>query len=337
MDTRDSTKRIPKSIGTEAQLFGTYTMTDVAVGLLPGVIVLLVMQVLVPTSMTLGGYAVQSLTLPVAALAIAVGGLFVYLTPPYTTSVDWLATFAGFHRRTREHDFDAGKAHTQLERIHPREDVFERTDGALVGMIQVTPPTMALATDEQWQSAAKAFQNFLNTTVEFPIQIFSTTQEFPTEEYVGQYEERLDDPDVRANPRLEALIEHYVAWYETELRQRKMTIRDHYIVVPVTPAEVQFEHESLAQQLARLPVLGLFVQAWFAPRLEDEREAMFAAIDERLRRIQVGIREIEGCTTRRVDVGEMTAISASYWNGTSLVDGDMDARLRTRPIVGGRR
>jgi len=48
-----------------------------------------------------------------------------------------------------------------------------------------------------------------------------------------------------------------------------MTIRDHYIVVPVTPAEVQFERESVTQQLAKLPVVGLLVQAWFAPRSEE--------------------------------------------------------------------
>jgi len=35
MSSRDATKRIPKAIGTEAQLFGTYTLTDLAVGLFP--------------------------------------------------------------------------------------------------------------------------------------------------------------------------------------------------------------------------------------------------------------------------------------------------------------
>jgi len=47
MSSRDATKRIPKAIGTEAQLFGTYTLTDLAVGLFPGVAVLLLMQVVV--------------------------------------------------------------------------------------------------------------------------------------------------------------------------------------------------------------------------------------------------------------------------------------------------
>ncbi|MFD1568947.1 hypothetical protein, partial [Halolamina litorea] len=266
MNSRDATKRIPKAIGTEAQLFGTYTLTDVAVGLLPGVAVLLLMQVVAPPSATVAGYAVQSLTLPLSGVAIGVGVIFVYLTPPYTSSLDWLLMFVGFHRRERDHDFAAAKELTRVERIHSEDGFVERTDGALVGMVQVTPPTMALATDEQWRSTAKAFQNFLNTTVEYPIQIFSTTQDFPTAEYVAQYEQRLSDPDVQANPQLAALIEEYIAWYTTEMDQRKMTIRDHYIVVPVTPAEVQFERESVTQQLAKLPVIGLLIQAWLAPR-----------------------------------------------------------------------
>jgi len=67
-----------------------------------------------------------------------------------------------------------------------------------------------------------------------------------------------------------------------------MTIRDHYIVVPVTPAEVQFERESVTQQLAKLPVVGLLVQAWFAPRSEEEFDAMGAELTERLRRVERG-------------------------------------------------
>jgi len=165
------------------------------------------------------------------------------ILPHPTSSLDWLGTFAGFYRREKSHDFAAAKELTRVERIHPTDGFVERTDGALIGMVQVTPPTMALATDGQWRTTAEAFQNFLNTTVAYPIQIFSTTQAFPTEEYLAHYENRLTDPDVQANPHLQTLIEEYIAWYTAEMSQRKMTIRDHYIVVPVTPAEVQFERE----------------------------------------------------------------------------------------------
>jgi len=77
-----------------------------------------------------------------------------------------------------------------------------------------------------------------------------------------------------------------------------MTIRDHYIVVPVTPAEVQFERESVTQQLAKLPVVGLLVQAWFAPRSEEEFDANGSRTHRTASTGREGIREIEGCSAQ---------------------------------------
>lgn len=333
MTTHDSTKRIPKSIGTETKLFGTYTLSDLAVGLFPGVLVILVLQTIVPEGATVFGYAIQSLMLPLAVLAIVVGGVFVYLTPMYTSSLDWLTTFVKFHRSATEHDHDAAKEYTLIDQIHPARGVLERTDGAFLGMVQVNPPTTALATNEEWRSMAQAFQDFLNTTVEFPMQIYSTTQTFPVDEYISRYESRLSDPDVTSNPRLAALIEQYIEWYGSELQQRQMTIRDHYLIVSVSPDEVHFERESLTRQLVDLPVLGLFVQAWFAPPIEEERDAMFTALEERLRRVQAGVREIEGCGSRRVPVDEMVSLVGSFWAGEQIEYEDMERVLRTHPLI----
>lgn len=335
MSTTDPAKRVPKSLGTEAKLFGTYTLSDVAVGLFPGVLVVLVTQVLLPSSASVYGFSVQSITLPLAALAVATGGVFVYLTPPYTTSIDWLGTFVRYRRSEKAISHEAAKEHTQVERVHPIEGAIERVDGVLVGMVQVDPPSLALSTEAEWRSIAEAFQDFCNTVVEFPIQIYSTTRSFPVEEYLVSYTDRLDDPDVRANPRLAELIEQYVEWYARDLDKRQMTIRDHYVIVTVAPKEVQFEKESLLVKLARVPILGLFVQARFATRREEQREAMFDALDERLRRIEAGLRELEGCHARRVDVETGVGLLAEYWSGRPIEYGDVGDVLRTRPIVGG--
>ncbi|WP_276248579.1 hypothetical protein [Haladaptatus sp. YSMS36] len=335
MSTHDPTKRIPKSLGTDAKLFGTYTLTDLAVALFPGVVVILLTQVVVPSSLTVAGYSVQAFTLPLAALAIAVGVVFVYLTPSYATSLDWLETFVGYQRSEKELTHDEAKEYTQLERVYPRAGAIERTDGTVIGMVQVDPPSMALATDAEWRQKAESFQDFLNTTVEFPIQIFSTTQQFPVEDYLGRYEARLTDPDVKSNPRLSALIENYIDWYSEDLDQRRMTIRDHYVIITVTPADVQFERESLMQKLAALPFVGLFVRAAFAPRIEEQREAMFDTLDERLRRVETGLRGIEGCGARRIPVEDATQLIGEFWAGESREYGDMQRVLRTRPLVGG--
>ncbi|WP_324759543.1 hypothetical protein [Haloarcula montana] len=337
MHDTDSSKRVPKALGTETKLFGNYTLTDLAVALVPGVAVVLLIQVVFPPSLTVAGYRLQTLTLPVVLVSIACGGVFVFLTPTYTTSLEWIETFVGFSRREKRLNHDAAKRHTQFERVHPEHGAIERIDGAIVGMVQVNPPPMALATDEEWAAKTDAFRDFCNTVVEFPIQIYSTTQPFPVEEYLGQYRSRLDDPDVKANPRLGALIEQYLSWYATDLEARRMTIRDHYVVVSVTPEEVHFERESLTEKLATLPVVGLFVDAWFAPRAGDERAAMFDALAERLRRVEAGLRDIEGCSARTVDVAEATTLIAEFWSGEPRERVASDQQLRTRPIVGGSR
>jgi len=334
MHERDPAKRIPKSLGTDAKLFGSYTMTDIGVALFPGVLVVLCFQVLLPASTTVGGYRLETLTLPVAGVMILVGAVFVYLTPAYTTSADWVAAMVTFHQRSDELGHEEAKQHTQIERVHPNRGAIERTDGAFLGLVQVVPPTMALATSEAWAQKTEAFQNFLNTTVEFPIQIYSTTRAFPAEEYLAQYEARLDDADVESNPQLEALIEHYVEWYEEELAERQMTIRDHYVVVPVTPAEVQFERESIVQNLAGLPVLGVFVRAYFAPEVEEKRDALFEELDDRLRRIRTGLREIDGCNAHRVDTAEAARVIGEFWAGESQEYGEMEQVLRRRAVVG---
>jgi len=337
MSQHDPTKRIPKSLGTGTKLFGTYTLTDLAVGMVPGVFVILVTQVLLPSSLTIAGHSSQTFALPLAFVGIAIGGIFVYLTPNYTTSLDWLETFVGFQRSDRELTHDAAKEYTAIERVYPEQNALERTDGALVGLVQITPPTMALATRDRWQSQSEDFQDFLNAVIEFPIQIYSTTQEFPVEEYLSRYEARLDDQDVKDNPQLEALIENYVSWYRAELTDRRMTIRDHYIVVPVTPDEVHFERESLTQKLATLPVLGLFVRAWFAPRQAIQHEAMVNALTDRCRRIEGGMREMEGCTAEQVSTAEAVRVLGEFWSGESINYGDIEQVLRTRPMVGGPR
>jgi hypothetical protein len=329
----DPSKRIPKSLGTDTQLLGQYSLTDLLVAGMPGVVVILVTQVVLPKSLQVAGVPVTTLTIPVAALAIGVGALFVYLTPAYTTSIDWLEQFAAFHRSETDLGHEEARGYTQVERILPRRDAIVRTDGALVGAVHVDPPTMALATDQEWQTKSEAFQDFVNTTVDFPIQIYSTTQAFPADEYLQRYDDRLSDADVKDNAQLQDLIEHYVEWYERELAERQMTIRDHYVVVPVTPREVRFERDGLAAKLADLPLLGVLIRAATSPPVAEERAAMADELDERLRQVERGLRGIEDVEASRIDAEELTGVIGEFWAGQSLDHGDLSHRIRTTPLV----
>ena len=333
----DPTKRIPTALGTDAKLLGPYTLADLAVGLLPGVVVVLATQVLLPPDLRVAGTPVGVLTLPLAGAAVALGAAFVSLTPAYTTSLDWLATLAGYARAERRLGLEAAAAHAQVERVHRELDALERTDGALLGVLRVDPPAMALATDDEWAETADAFADVLSTVVEYPVQLYATTRRFPVEAYLARYEARLDDPDVRANPRLAGLIEAYVDWYAGELDRRRMTIRDHYVVVPVTPGEVRFERESLTRGLARLPVVGVLLSAWRAPGRAETRAAMAGVLDDRLHQLERGLRGLDGVTARRVDATTAARLVAACWTGEEREDDGLGASLRGMPLVGGDR
>ncbi|MFC6723438.1 hypothetical protein ACFQE1_03330 [Halobium palmae] len=290
------------------------------------------MQLGVPPSLTLFGFAVQSLTLPLTLVAILSGALFVSVTPAHTTSLDWLLTLIRFRTSDRRLEHDEAKTHTHVERVHLDRNAIERPDGAVVGMLQIEPPSLALATDSEWAETSDAFRDLLDTTVEFPIQIHSATRPFPVETYLDRYERRRHDPDVEANPRLAALIDGYLDWYRESLAERQMTIREHYVVVPVTPAEVQFDREGVLVALADVPLVGLIVRAWFAPEHRMQQAALFDALDERLRRLEAALRGIDGCSAWRLDGSEATRVVTTFWNGTDPEYGDLTAALRTRPL-----
>ena len=334
MAERNPAKRIPKSLGTETKLLWSYTLGDTAVVLLPAVAVVLLAQLVVPSSMRIAGYTIQTLLLPTVGVAIGVGAVFVYVTPAYTSSLDWLVTMIRFHTTATEEPHSEALDHHQLKRVYPDANVIERQDGAVIGLVRVSPPSMALATDEEWASTAESFQSFLNTTVTFPIQIYSTTQPFPVETYLDHYRERLEDPDVKSNTQLRTLIERYIEWYEQDLAARQMTIRDHYVVITVSPEEVQFERESILAALTDVPLLGVFVRALTAPPPETQREALFTTLEDRLSRVQAGIRDMKGCEAMVVDASDGAQVISEFWAGQTLEYGDFEEALRTRPLVG---
>jgi len=256
--TTDPGKRIPKSLNTEANLIGSYTLTDAAVALTPGVIVVLGFQWLIPPGpdSQAGGYSftLSMLVLPLAGVGVLPGARSCYLLP-YTSSLGWLQAALGFHRSERDLDFELACTETRFERAHLSRNAPERQDGTLVGLVEVSAPLLALATPSEWAAHTSAFADFCNTTLEYPIQIYSTTRAFDVDSYLSTYEDRLSDPDVLANPRLGALIEGYIEWYETELASREMTIREHYVIVSVHPDSLTFESNSILQKASALPSL----------------------------------------------------------------------------------
>lgn len=332
-DPREASKRVPKSLDGDTPLVGSYTVTDLLVAALPAVLVVLGMQLFVPPETTVAGYRIREFTLPIGAVGVVLGAVGVYLTPAHRATDEWLATMLDYRRRPAQESHATARDHTQVERVYPAADAIERADGALVGMVRVDPPSMALATDDEWREQAAAFQDFLNTTVDFPVQLYATTRPFDVDAYLAHFERRRADPDVRENDQLDRLIEEYVDWFADDLERRQTTIRDHYVVVPIHPREVRFADESIVKKLTRLPVLGVFLQVWLAPGLEEERTAMLTQLDERTRLVARGLREIDGVSTGQVSAGHAAELVAEFWRGEAVGIDDPTQVFGSSPVV----
>jgi len=273
------------------------------------------------------------LVLPLAGVGVLLGSTFVLLTPPYTSSLGWLQAALGFHRSERDLDFELACTETRFERAHLSRNALERQDGTLVGLVEVSAPLLALATPSEWAAHTSAFADFCNTTLEYPIQIYSTTRAFDVDSYLSTYEDRLSDPDVLANPRLGALIEGYIEWYETELASREMTIREHYVIVSVHPDSLTFESNSILQKASALPLIGVFARVLNGAHHRDRStEIAFDVLDERCRSIASGLRGIEGTHTKRVDAETAVTLLSDFW-GTHNHPRTEDGVLRENPLI----
>jgi len=138
-----------------------------------------------------------------------------------------------------------------IERIHKQGGAVERTDGAVVGAVKVDPANMALAANREWEQIVNDWEGYLDNTVDYPIQIYSTTKTFPVEEYMSQYNSRLNDPDVKNRPVLKALIQSFTSWYSEYLGYQGTNQREFYIVIAVQ------EHEVHQTQKDEIRLTGL--------------------------------------------------------------------------------
>lgn len=331
----DPSKRIPKSVGTGTQILGRYSLTDLVVGGLPGVLVIIVVQVFLPDSVGVLGFTASNLAIPLAVLGFLIGFLFVYLTPSYTSSLDWFLQFIRFHHGDKELPHTDAREYTGIKELYPRHDVVQRTDGAFVGALYVDPVSMALATEDEWGKRCREFEDFVNTSVNFPLQIYSTTRDFPVDSYLQHYTERLTDQDVRNNEDLENLILEYVSWYRDEMARRQMSIRDHYVVVPVTQAEARFEPTGITRKVLNIPLIGFIVRVLSSPPKAVERASLVSELDERLRAVERGLRDIEELDAGRLSAEELAAVTAEFWKGRDMEEGEVRESARNTPFVGG--
>ena len=357
MSSSDPTRRVPKKLGESDEFWRGYTLDDLLVGGTPFIVAVLLTAYVIPPEYRYIGYAL-------AFFGLVVGAVAVYVTPDHMTASEWVSTYAHHFRRPKEvehvrYDFDSVREQTDfpesgafevgqrtqeltdVKRVHKDRDAVERVDGTFVGAVRVEPANMALATDRRWRENVSAFADFFNNSVEWSLQMYSTTTEFPVDEYLRKRERRLDDDDVAGNPIFRRLIDEWLDWYPRELEARGTNIREHYIIVPVRRDEVvgNGDEGGLLDTLSDIPVFG-GVFGLFASGDEMTEEEIRARVldelDERLSMVEnEGIQRLDGCRAHRVEASGLARILAEFWEGEPADFGDTDGVLRENPVVAG--
>jgi hypothetical protein len=350
-----SARRIPKYLNQTDQVFGRDSHD---VGLLIGGPTLIAMAML-----NYASFLPSAARIPVAVAFIGTGVVLLAKQPKHLSATEWigavlhgvfmpskmnhLASAAGMERETTDfvetenwwETSEPTQTLTGVRRIHPTIDedigLIEREDGALVGAVEVHGVNMALATSDMWEARVRELASFLNT-LEYPVQIYVTTDAFDIDEHTAQYQDRADDRDIQARPILRAVLEAYNERVIPSIEQGGLNRRRYYFVVQADEEDIYTGEES--EGGSDLPVVGRFLGDDGASGdfdEEDTRDMMAEEVKQRLEAVVSNVKNIEGCDAERVPSGELARLIHEYWSGTHI-DSDVQDRFeRIMPIVVG--
>ncbi|WP_435156825.1 hypothetical protein [Haladaptatus sp. DFWS20] len=343
--TRDTPqRRILDTFGAADEITGIdidYSLADLKL-FVPAFAVALLWFALLTS---VGGIVATAIGITGGVSALAGTAIVVFIAPTHMTPQTWLKQILTFTRRPKLLTLFASTANerteplTRVSSFRPKTDSLERVDSALVTGVSIEPANLTLATDAEWNAAANALGNALNT-LEFDFQIRSTARHVDADELVSGYTDRLDDPDVRANETLRRLIECYRQRLPSEFQARGTSVRNYQILIPVTVHEVQLAERGALAKLAEVPYFGglfAFLGAESTRMTAAEiRTAQGQLLAKRLRAVQNAIRGIETCQAEPIAADTLAEWVEEFWTGTRTKYGTDGSRLRTTPVVAAR-
>lgn len=339
--SRDPHRRVLDEFGAADEIVGVdidYSLDDLKL-FVPAMFLALIIVSL--GSRILGPWA-TTVSLVGAVGVFLVTGVVVYIAPAHMTPHRWLKRIALFATRENTRSAvdtapeDRPDTLTQVARFVPQADAVERQDGHLVAAVRVDPANMALATHDEWDTAANALGNALNT-LEFPIQIHVSARSVDPERITESYRERRDDPDVQANDALREIVEAYETRLPAEFRARGTSLREYHILVPVSIRDVQLAERGAVSQLQSLPYIGgllAFVGAESSGLSDAEIEQhQRETLEHRLDDVQAAIRGLDACDCEPVSADRLAALIEEFWTGRRTQYRSTTDRVRSVPIV----
>ncbi|ELZ88834.1 conjugation protein [Haloferax elongans ATCC BAA-1513] len=286
----------------------------------------------------------STFTLPIIGLGVMLCLVLLLLhkvKPAHLWLTEWLAARITWAIKNKElsHGDDELLYLPRLERIYPH--AIERTDGALVGAMRVTPANMALEDEDAWERAVHSLSEFVNASIDFPAKIYITSREMDQDEVVRDLQARLGDADVRSRPVLKRLIEEFIDWHtdaDGAIDSERTLVRDYYIVTAVRDEDVEQYDEtgdSVLAYLADVPVVGRFFDRFQSDGLSDaERERLKEEkLESRLEQIRRGGSSLYRCAVSPVDSYDLARATKEYWTNRTEEYGDITNAIGTFPVV----
>jgi len=201
--------------------------------------------------------------------------------------------------------------------------VVRLTNGDVAGAIKVEPTNLSLATSQQWGRAVAELTSIANT-IDHPIKIYHTTQDFDVGQYLEPFSQRLTDEDVRSSPVLDALLRDFLEWYPEELAMQGTKQSKFYVVVGVSEGEVTStaRSESVTDQLADTPGFSLI----FSSDDEELHESVIRGrqreqLYRRVESVEQQVRKIEGVEGEILPAEDHAALIAESWQRTEYEPG----------------
>jgi hypothetical protein len=302
------------------------------------------------------------ITLLMVALSILAGGLFLIIKPNHLSLTQWVKNYRAFNKRP--HDIqkiiatDGGldrmgvpatsnpdtRRLTGVEKIYPHEGAVLKTNGDMVGAVQLSGINLDTATEREKQDAAMQLTNWLNTEADGKYKLFMPMRQFDPTDAVERFKERANDPDIQSNLVLSDYMDDRRGWMLALAEESY--VREFYVEfrVPryeVLSSEIREEQKNALKKLPGGDVLG---DAFEGVRGSDRKSTLTndEIIDRQLNEVARRRSELKaglamGGDNKVTDVtgDKLGVLLKEYWEGVDVRQSEAKNYIRKKPFVTG--
>lgn len=319
--SNDNRRKNVSVLGTEDQIFGfewNYDPSDMWL-ILPAIFVGMGLMVAIGTlHRTLG---------LVAFAGVMTGALaYIYVTPnsedPHERLWDTITFWTATKDKSTVYEGEDKRpeALTHVLRVRPDLNATQREDKALIGATHVDASSLALATNEEWESVTDDFEDFL-ISLQHETMFEVSGDPVGPEIMTDGLDDRLTDPDVRDLPALKDIIRTHQEVFPAEFQRRGTSTRQYHVHVPVSVGDAQLDDHSAIEKLGDLPFVGGAIRAiggeLTMKDMDHIEDGQASILRTRLQTVESGMMDLENCTPRRLTGDQHGDHIESFWQHTT--------------------